>query len=124
MGARELRPTVVVAAGRGLLDEAAGLMLAQLVEKRGLGARVVSCEAVSTQNLWRLDLAGIELIALSYIDADSYSHARYVVRRLRRRFGGAIHAGFWTLPPEAAARRDPLAGTGADRVFASLFWSS
>jgi hypothetical protein len=111
---------VLVAAGRGVLDAAAGRMLVQLLEKRGIGARVVPCEAIAAANLPQLDLEGVRLIVLSYVGAESYSHARYVVRRLRRRFGGAIHAGFWTLPPEAAARRDPLAGTAADRVFTSL----
>jgi predicted PurR-regulated permease PerM len=111
---------VVIAAGRGALDEAASLMLAQLLEKRGIGTRVVSCETVATANLWRFDLTSVRLVVLSYVTAESYSHARYVCRRLRRRFSGRILVGFWTLSEEDAARRDPLAGTGADRVATSL----
>jgi hypothetical protein len=111
---------VVIAAGRGVLDEAASLMLAQLLGKHGIGARVVSCETVATANLWRLDLSSARLVVLSYVTGESYSHGRYVCRRLRRRFSGRILVGYWTLSAEDAARRDPLAGTGADRVVTSL----
>ena len=61
------------------------------------------------------------VVVLSYMNADSLAHARFLVRRLRRRSpDAAIIVGFWTFTPEHMARRDPIAATGADRVATSL----
>ena len=46
------------------LDEAAAAMLAQLLEKHGIGARVVPSEAVSVANLPRLDVTGVQMACL------------------------------------------------------------
>lgn len=53
-GCRET--AVLCIAGRGSLDEAAAAMLAQLLEKHGIGARVVASEEVSVANLVRLEV--------------------------------------------------------------------
>ena len=76
---------VLCVAGRGSLDEAAAAMLAQLLEKHGIGARVVPSEAVSVANLARLDVTGVQMACLSYLEPGSFTNARYLVRRLRRR---------------------------------------
>src|ERR1700730_9007502 len=60
---------VLCVAGRGSLDEAAAAMLAQLLEKRGIGARVVPSEAVSVTNLFRLDVTGVQMACLFYLEA-------------------------------------------------------
>ena len=52
---------VLCIAGRGLLDEAAAAMLAQLLERQGIGARVVSSEEVSAANMFRLDVTGAQM---------------------------------------------------------------
>ena len=112
---------VLCVAGRGSLDEAAAGMLAQLLEKHGIGARVVPSEAVSVANLVRLDVTGVQLACLSYLEPGSFSNARYLVRRLRRRLPRAkIVAGFWTLTAQEAEERDALAATRADLVVTSL----
>jgi predicted PurR-regulated permease PerM len=112
---------VLCAAGRGVLDEAAAMLLADLLRKRGVGARVAPCEAMQGHAVSRLDVAGVQLVCLSYLDAEAFTHARFLVRRLRRRLPQArIVVGYWTLGEEAAARRDPLAATGADLVVTSL----
>jgi predicted PurR-regulated permease PerM len=117
------RETAVVlcVAGRGSLDEAAAAMLAQLLEKHGIGARVVPSEAVSVANLMRLDVAGVQMAFLSYLEPGSFANPRYLVRRLRRRMPQAtIVDGFWTLTAQEALERDALAATGADCVVTSL----
>jgi predicted PurR-regulated permease PerM len=112
---------VLCVAGRGSLDEAAAAMLAQLLEQRGIGARVVPSEAVSVANLFRLDVTGVQLACLSYLEPGSFTNARYLVRRLRRRLPQAkIVAGFWTLTAQEAEVRDALAATRADLVVTSL----
>ena len=84
-------------AGRGPLDEAAAIMLAQLLEKHGLGARVEGADAVAISNIFRLETAGIAMVCLSYLDASSPAHMRYTIRRMRRRLPQAqILLGCWT----------------------------
>jgi predicted PurR-regulated permease PerM len=112
---------VLCVAGRGSLDEAAAAMLSQLLEKRGIGARVVPSEAVSVANLPQLDVAGVQIAYLSYLEPGSFSNARFLVRRLRRRLPRAkIIDGFWTLTAQEAEARDALAATRADLVVTSL----
>jgi hypothetical protein len=55
------------------------------------------------------------MVCASYLDAEGLAHARYLVRRLRRKLPQAkISVGFWTMTEEDAHRRDPVVGTGAD----------
>ena len=112
---------VLCIAGRGSLDEAAALMLEQLLKKRGIGARVVPSEAVSVANLFRLDVTGVQMACLSYLAPGSFTNARYLVRRLRRRLPKAkIVDGFWTLTAQEARERNALEATRADCVVTSL----
>ena len=63
------RPGAVMCiAGRGPLDEAAATMLAQLLEKHGLGTQVVPHEAVSRSAIMGLDVTGVEMVCLSYLE--------------------------------------------------------
>jgi hypothetical protein len=111
---------VLCVTGRGSLDEAAAV-LAQLLEKHGIGARVVPSEAVSVANLPRLDVTGVQMACLSCLEPSSFTNARYLVRRLRRRLPQAkIVDGFWTLTAQEAEERDALAATRADLVVTSL----
>jgi len=112
---------VVCAGARGNLDEVAAAMLAQLIENQGGRTRVLPCECLQSRRLSELHLEQVGVLVLSYMNADSLAHARFLVRRLRRRFPGAmIVIGFWMLTPEMMAGRDPVAATGADRVVTSL----
>jgi predicted PurR-regulated permease PerM len=112
---------VLCAGARGSLDEAAASMLSHLLERRGANARTVPCASLQSARLRELDVGDVAVVVLSYMNPDSLAHARFLIRRLRRRFPGAsIIVGFWTFTPEEIARRDPLAATGADRVATSL----
>jgi len=108
---------VLCVAGRGSLDEASAAMLAQLLEKHGIGARVISREAVSARNLNQLDVTGVQIACLCYLEPGTFANARYLVRRLRRRLPTAeIIAVFWTLTAEQSEQRNALAATGVDLV--------
>ena len=112
---------VLCVAGRGSLDEASATILAQLLQKHGIGARVVPSEAVSVPNLFRLDVTGVQMAVLCYLEPGSFSNPRYLVRRLRRRLPRAtIVIGLWTLQREEAEARNALTATGADLVAVSL----
>jgi predicted PurR-regulated permease PerM len=112
---------VMCIAGRGSLDEAAAAMLAQLLERHGIGAQVVGSEAASAANLFALDATGVQLACLSYLEPGGFTNARYLARRLRRKLPGArIFIGFWTLTDEEGAELRALTATGADLVVTSL----
>ena len=114
------RPVLCVSS-RGDLDEAAAVLLAQLLEKHGIGARVLSCRATAPERLRSLDTTGVAMVCVSYLDSQGLTHARYLVRRLRRKLPQAkILVGFWTMTAENASRRDPIEGTGADLSALSL----
>ncbi|KAB0676189.1 AI-2E family transporter [Aureimonas leprariae] len=97
---------IMCLAGRGPLDEAASTILAQLLDKHGLGARVIPHEAASREGIATLDPAGIVLICISYLEiSGNPAHLRYLIGRLRKRFPKiAILVGLW--PAEAEVLRD------------------
>ena len=98
---------VLCVAGRGPLDEAAAIMLAQLLEKHGLGARVEGADAVAISNIFRLDTAGIGMVCLSYLDAGSPARMHYAIRRMRRRLPQAqILLGCWRADTDTTTIRD------------------
>src|SRR6188472_1899514 len=85
--------------GRTPLDEAAAAMLAGLLDKHGLKARVAESETVSAGNIISLEAAKAKLICLSFLGIGSSSaQVRYLVRRLRRILpsGSMILVGCWT----------------------------
>ena len=58
---------VLCVAGRGSLDEASAAMLAQLLGKHGIGARIVPRQAASASAIFRLDVTGVEMAVLCYL---------------------------------------------------------
>ena len=61
---------VLCVGGRGNLDDVAAAILAQLLERRGIGTRVASFQAIATGTYASLDLSGIEVVCLSYMNPD------------------------------------------------------
>jgi len=88
---------ILCVAGSGPLDEAASAMLAQILAKHGLRARVLSQAAVSRQAIAAVDFSGVAMVCVSYLEADGTPSAlRYLVRRLRERAQGApVLVGLW-----------------------------
>jgi hypothetical protein len=114
------RPVWCVA-GRSALDEAAAALLAHVIEKRGLDARVVSASEVSPANLARLDCTGVQVICISYLDPGNYKNARYLVRRLKKRMPH-VHpiACFWQLVENDSHYLDSVEAMEMDDVVSSL----
>jgi predicted PurR-regulated permease PerM len=112
---------VLCIAGRGPLDEAVAAMLVQLLGKHAIGAQVISAGAASAANILRLENTGAKVVCLSFLEAGGLTGARFMVRRLRRRFSQVrIIVGFWTLSDEDIASRNALQETEADLVVNSL----
>jgi predicted PurR-regulated permease PerM len=117
---------VLCIGGRSPLDEAAATMLAQLLEKHGIGARCEPREALATTNIFRLETTGILMVCLSYLDASRAAEMRYLVRRVRRKLPNvAILAGFWRLRNDLVDANDTIgkdfqSSAGADLCATSL----
>jgi hypothetical protein len=112
---------VLCMAGRGLIEEAAAIMLGQLSTEHGLSARVEGAEALSTTNVFRLDTTGVALVCLVYLDASGPAHMRYSVRRLRRKLPiVTIILGCWMKDIDRAALEQMRDAAKADLVAASL----
>ena len=114
--------SVACVSGRGPFDDAVSAMLLQLLAQRGVTARMVPYAAVSREAIGQLDLAGVDVIALSYLAlSGSPSHVRYLIKRLRLRAPGvSIVVGLW---PEGEAALSDAAiqrAIGADRYVGSL----
>jgi predicted PurR-regulated permease PerM len=100
---------ILCAAGRNGLDEAASTMLAQLLGKHGLGAKVAGAEALSTAGIFRLDTAEIAMVCISYLDGSSSAHMRYTIRRLRRKLPQAkILLGCWMTEGDIESLRQTI----------------
>jgi predicted PurR-regulated permease PerM len=76
--------------GLGLLDETVALMVAQLVERQGIGARAEQAEALSISRIFNLDTKDVALVCLCYVEDATSAQIRYAIRRLRRKAPNAF----------------------------------
>ncbi|GJD49814.1 hypothetical protein OPKNFCMD_2548 [Methylobacterium crusticola] len=113
---------VLCVAGRGPLDEAASMMLAQLLGKHGFGTRVVPFEAVSRAAIGTLDAADARMVCISYLEiSGTPAHLRYLVQRVRRRAPRAqILIGLWPADDAVLSDEGVRASLGADHYAVSL----
>ena len=113
---------VLCVAGRGDLDEAAALMMAQLIRKHGIGARVVSHDAVSRVGIDAMPNEGVAMICVSYLEiTGKQTHLRYLLRRLRARVPHAsILVGLWPADDPFLADAQLRGMTGADHYVSTL----
>ncbi|MDB5592510.1 AI-2E family transporter [Enterovirga sp.] len=92
------QPAVLCVAGRNGLDLVSARMLAQILEKHGLPARVESSDVLSTTGIARIATGSARIVCLSYLDTSVTVHVRFAVRRLRRRLPDALVViGSWGL---------------------------
>ena len=113
---------VLCLAGRGPLDEAASSILVQLLGKHGLGARAAPYEDASRDSITELDVEGVAMVCISYLEISGGPAAlHYLIRRLRQRIPGIpILVGLW--PSEDVVLKDDRvrAVIGADYFTTSL----
>jgi hypothetical protein len=113
---------ILCVAGRGPLDEASSAMLAQLLRKHGLGARVIGYEAVSRDRIRDLDLTGVAMVCISYLDiSGSPAHLRYLLERLKRRAPQLpVLVGLWPVGEKVLTDAALGRSIGADVYVSSL----
>jgi predicted PurR-regulated permease PerM len=112
---------VLCVAGRGPLDEAAALLLVDMLGKYGIGARVVSSDETSATNIRDLDCHGVQMVCVSYLEPGTFKNARYQVRRLRARLAKVpVMAIFWGLQGDNSRYLDGIEATECDIVTTGL----
>jgi predicted PurR-regulated permease PerM len=81
--------SVLCIPGSTKLDEAAALVLAQLMRRRGFGAMAEKADALSMSKFFSLDLADTSLVCVCYVDRPSNAKIQYAVRRLAKKTSSA-----------------------------------
>jgi len=106
---------VLCVAGRSVLDHAAASLLAHLLERQGIGARIATFEDVSPSNIADIKCEGVRAICVSYLEPGSPKNARYLARRLRKRMPGLpLIAGFWSVIEDDTHYLDSFEATECD----------
>ena len=89
--------------GRTGLDEAVASMLAQILSKHGIAARVEGVDAIANENTFGSGKNGIEMVCVSFLNTSSLAQMRFTIRRLRRRLPDvAIVLGSWIPETDSA----------------------
>jgi hypothetical protein len=130
LGAGEVVPhpwsdpsSILCIAGRGALDEAAASMLVQLLGKHGMGGRQVGYGEVSREAIQDLDMTGVAMACVSYLDiSGTPAHLRYLMQRLRQRLppGTPILVGLWPADDSTLTDKAVQQSIGADIFATSL----
>jgi hypothetical protein len=114
---------IACVAGRNELDEAAAMLLANLLYlERGIqiGA-LLPAEALSTDAGHLALFKDASIVCLSLISTSSAARARYLVKRIRRRAPLArILVGFWGLQKPALSVEDTMRAASAQAIAFSL----
>jgi predicted PurR-regulated permease PerM len=114
------RPVLCVA-GRGPLDEAAGILVTDMLAKYELGARLVTSDDTSAARIGELETDGVRLICVSYLEPGTFKNARYQLRRLRKAVPGVpVIALFWGLSDDNSRYLDSIEATESDIVTTGL----
>jgi hypothetical protein len=74
--------------GSGKLDEAAALILAQMLSRRGIGAAAETADALSMSRFFSLDLSQAAAFCICYVGKPSDAMIQYTVRRLSKKSKG------------------------------------
>ncbi|XYD09750.1 AI-2E family transporter [Methylobacterium sp. NMS12] len=97
---------VLCVAGRGFLDEAAAAILAQILEKRGLGVRTVPFAETASVRIGRFAAGPARIACVVSLALDGEpTHLRRLIRRLRDRVPGVpVLLGLWLAQDDGANR--------------------
>jgi predicted PurR-regulated permease PerM len=114
---------ILCVGGRTPLDEAAAALLAEILKRRGLGAKAPATEATSAGHIASLAGTEAKLVCLCYLGLGTGpAHVRYLVKRLRRILpeGTAILVAYFPNGSGAGSVKEMLAAAEADSYAASL----
>lgn len=120
---REGSSGIVCVAGRNELDEAAALLLVNVLrlERHIESGAPLSADALSANTAYLPIFKDASIVRLSLISTSSPARARFLVRRIRRRAPRAhILVGFWGLAAREVAAEEMARTTSAQAVAFSL----
>ncbi len=119
----ERLPGIVCVAGRNELDEAAALLLVNVLRLErhiDIGAPL-SPDALSADTAYLPLFKDASVVCLSLISTSSPARARFLVRRIRRRAPRAqVLVGFWGSPTREVAAEEIARATSVQAVAFSL----
>ena len=93
--------------GFSKLDEAAAIVLAQLLRRRGYGASAEQSDALSVSKFFSLDLTGTEFVCICYADRPSNAKLLYAVRRLTKKTKSAYVIALFLGPAAEESEKVP-----------------
>ncbi|GAK71772.1 hypothetical protein RRU01S_20_00330 [Agrobacterium rubi TR3 = NBRC 13261] len=76
--------TILCLGGRGAIDDAVSAMLSQIIDIQGAEVSSSSYSAMTGQSSQKLELDGVDTVVVSFLNGNSKSHARQIIRRLKR----------------------------------------
>src|SRR5205823_11569811 len=77
---------IVLIPARDEADEIAGVMLEQLLERRGIKSQVLSCASLAGECIEQLKNRQPKIACVAVVPPYGYMHARYMCRRLKDQF--------------------------------------
>jgi len=102
--------------GLGTFDEAAAMVLAQVLRRRGILATAKETGTLSIDKLFALDAQDVGVICLCNLEAATVAQQRYALRRLRRTAPAAHIAVVLLGEVEGAGDAPPLQLAGRDET--------
>lgn len=103
------------------VDEVALHMLAHALAPAGVSVEIMPAEALIGEIVARAEEARPACISVASLPPGGLAHTRYLLKRLRGRFGaGYIVVGRWGLAAAAHEEHEPLVAAGAVRVGPTL----
>ena len=112
---------VLCVAGPGPLDEVAALLLADLLSRHDIGARIISHADALPVNIERIDKEGVRLVSVCYLEPANFTNARYLVRRLGRHFPQSkLLLNFWGFGADDTRYLDAIEATGCELIATTL----
>lgn len=116
----ELPVRIACMGGRWTADTLAAEMAAHALALSGYGSRAVQVGGISTEHFAQLDLQDIKVVCLCYFSQTPAIHARFFVRRLKRRWPHVqVILAAWNPSPDTQEPGTTRV-TGAQAVVTSL----
>jgi predicted PurR-regulated permease PerM len=110
--------SILCISGSSKLDEAAALVLAQMLRRRGFGAAAEKADALSMSRFFSLDLADTSLVCICYVERPSSAKIKYAVRRLSKKKPG-VRIVLALLGTEIGARAEDVGSAVAEGDFSA-----
>jgi predicted PurR-regulated permease PerM len=102
-------------------DEIGAMMMAQVLEQEGYCAEYASVDKLASEYVEIVEKKGVQVVIVSALPPGATTHARYIVKRRRRRFPDQkIIVGLWTNFVSLERAKQRLESAGTSLVVGSL----